>query len=68
MRGVSAIDTTGAEILTEPVARLKAQNIWVILCGLNDNTRHMPDRAGIIAEIGDGAVFNSADRALTAAN
>lgn len=68
MRGVSAIDTTGAEILTELVARLKLQNIRVILCGLNDNTRHMLDRAGVISEIGDGAVFNSVDRALTAAN
>ena len=68
MRSVSAIDTTGAEILTELVARLKAQNILVILCGLNDNTRHMLDRAGVISEIGDGAVFNSVDRALTAAN
>ena len=68
MRGVSAIDTTGAEILTELVARLKVQNIRVILCGLNDNTRHMLDRAGVISEIGDGAVFNSVDRALTAAN
>lgn len=64
MRGVSAADTTGAEVMLEIARECRARNAHVIVCGLNDSIRNSFDRAGVTDVIGENAYFFSVDRAL----
>lgn len=64
MRGVSGIDTTGAEVILDLVQECRAENVEVIFCGLNDRMRKWLDQVGVTDIIGEDAYFFSVDRAL----
>ncbi|MEM5769362.1 MAG: sodium-independent anion transporter, partial [Bacillota bacterium] len=67
MRGVSGMDTTGAEILLDVVRECRDQNVEVVLCGLNEPIRKRLDQAGIMELLSEDAFFFSVDRALVSA-
>lgn len=64
MRGVSNIDTTGAEVILDIVQECQSVNVEVIVCGLHDGMRKWLDQAGVTELIGEDAYFFSVDRAL----
>lgn len=66
MRGVSAIDSTGAEVMLDIVSECVSSNVSVIICGLRQEVRRRLDLAGVTEMIGDDAYYFSVDRALTA--
>lgn len=67
LRGVSAIDTSGAQNLHEICEALLAQNVSVCFCGVQSSVREMLQRAGIEALCGGEAFYWSVDKALMAA-
>lgn len=64
MRGVSGMDTTGAEIILDIVRECREQNVDIMFCGLHDSMRKWLDQAGITEIIDEDAFFFSVDRAL----
>ena len=64
LRGVSGMDTTGAEAMIDIVRECRAANVEVKLCGLHDNARKWLDQAGITEILDEDAFFFSVDRAL----
>lgn len=64
MRGVSAIDSTGAEVVLDIVRECVSENVSVIICGLRPNVRKRFDSTGVTGIIGEDAYFFSVDRAL----
>ncbi len=64
LRGVSAIDTSGAQTLYELCEELKDSNIRVAFCGVQKSVREMLERAGIVELLGEGAFYWSVDRAI----
>ncbi len=66
MRGVSAIDSTGAEVLLDVVKECASAQVCVIICGLRQDVRRRLDLAGVTELIGEDAYYFSVDRALTA--
>ncbi len=67
MRGVSGMDTTGAETILDVVRECREQSVEVVLCGLNDGIRKRLDQAGISELLSEDAFFFSVDRALISA-
>ena len=57
LRGVSAIDTSGAQNLHEICEALLAQNVSVCFCGVQSSVREMLQRAGIEALCGGEAFY-----------
>ncbi len=66
MRGVSAIDSTGAEVMLDVVKQCVSEQVCVIICGLRREVRNRLDIAGVTELIGEDAYYFSVDRALTA--
>lgn len=66
MRGVSAIDSTGAEVMLDIVRECISSDVSVIICGLRQEVRRRLDLAGVTEIIGEDAYYFSVDRALTA--
>lgn len=64
LRGVSAIDTSGAQTLYELCEELKDSNIKVAFCGVQKSVREMLERAGIVELLGENAFYWSVDRAI----
>ena len=64
MRGVSGMDTTGAEIILDSVRECREQNVEVVFCGLHESMRKWLDQVGITEIIDEDAFFFSVDRAL----
>ncbi len=64
LRGVSAIDTSGAQTLYELCEELKDSNIRVAFCGVQKGVREMLERAGIVELLGEDAFYWSVDRAI----
>ncbi len=63
-RGVSAVDTTGIEIISEICQALKTKGIRLIMSGINDNVMIMLNKGDIINNLGDSNIFKSIDKAL----
>ena len=63
-RGVSAVDTTGVEIISETCDMLKANEIHVIMSGLNENVKTMLNKGNITEKVGEDNIFKSIDKAL----
>lgn len=66
MRGVSAIDSTGAEVMLDVVNECVSAGVCVNICGLRQDVKRRLDIAGVTELIGEGAYYFSVDRALTA--
>ena len=66
MRGVSGIDSTGAEVILDIVRECDSKHVSVTICGLSDMVRKRLDTAGVTDIIGKDAYFFSVDRALLA--
>lgn len=63
-RGVSAVDTTGVEIINEICNGLKQKDIGIIMSGINDNVMTMLDKGNVIQKVGKNNIFKSIDKAL----
>ncbi len=66
MRGVTYIDTTGAEILYDIACECKSNNIEIAICGLQDHLRGILDGIGVTELIGDRSYYFSVDRLILA--
>lgn len=64
MRGVSLIDISGAEALSEGVKMLRERGADVIICALPKSTMQMMERYGIRDLLGKGSFYWSVERAL----
>lgn len=67
MRAVPSIDLTGVEAVHALHARLRAEGVELMLAALQPEVERMLARAGLLEEIGAGALFWSADQAILAA-
>ncbi len=66
MRGVSGLDSTGAEVILDIVRECDSHDVSVTICGLSDIVRKKLDIAGVTEIIGEEQYFFSVDRALVA--
>lgn len=64
LRGVSAIDTSGAQSLYEICHNLKESDVKVCFCGVQKSVKEMMTRAGIIDLMGEENFYWSVDKAL----
>jgi SulP family sulfate permease len=64
LRGVPLVDATGIEVLREIAVRQRSGGGDIVLCGLQPRVEALLQRAGFLAEVGEGRVFWSTDRAL----
>ena len=67
MRRVPTIDGTGINALRHMVRRSRQEGSAVFLSGLVPDVREALDRAGLLAELGQGAVFATYTESLDAA-
>jgi SulP family sulfate permease len=67
MRRVPTIDGTGINALRDMVRRSRKEGSLVFLSGLVPDVREALDRAGLLAELGQGAVFATYAESLDAA-
>lgn len=66
MRGVPAIDITGAQYLMELCEKCMLEGKKVAFCGMSDYVKEILTRAGITELLGENAFYWSVDRALLA--
>lgn len=64
LRGVSAIDTSGAQSLGEICEELLQKNIKLSFCGVQPGVKEMLQRAGVVDLIGEQCFYWSVDKAL----
>jgi SulP family sulfate permease len=67
LRHVPAIDATGLTLLRELHERSRRNGTQLLLSGLQAQPRQALDRAGLLAELGEGRVLDDIDQALAAA-
>ncbi|AHG46694.1 sulfate transporter [Rhizobium leguminosarum bv. trifolii CB782] len=63
---ISHIDSTGAATLDTVADTLSKQNITFAIADLNEESRELLDRAGVITAIGPGNIFSDKDEAMAA--
>lgn len=66
IRGVPLIDATGVEVVRELLHRQRQGGGDVLLSSMDDRVRLLLERAGVLAALGPGHVFWSADKAIAA--
>ncbi len=64
MRGVTLIDMSGIQALEELRENLMAQSGQMMVCSLQPQVESMLRRSGLLAKMGENAVFWSADKAI----
>lgn len=64
MRGVTSIDTTGVQLLTEFCTELKEKGTLIQFCGVQSSVRETIQRAGLVDLIGEEQLYWSVDQAL----
>lgn len=68
LRGMSAIDTSGAQELCEICKNLIEQGIKISFCGVQTGAKEMMQRAGVVDLIGEHCFYWSVDKALLSKN
>ncbi|WP_210304064.1 SulP family inorganic anion transporter [Rhizobium esperanzae] len=63
---ISHIDSTGAAALDVVAETLSKQNVTFAIADLNEESRELLDRAGVITAIGPGNIFSDKDEAMAA--
>ncbi|WP_432416830.1 SulP family inorganic anion transporter [Rhizobium leguminosarum] len=63
---ISHVDSTGAAALDAVAQTLSKQNITFAIADLNEESRQLLDRAGVITAIGSANIFNDKDEAVAA--
>ncbi|WP_375165026.1 SulP family inorganic anion transporter [Rhizobium hidalgonense] len=63
---ISHVDSTGAAALDAVAETLSKQNITFAIADLNEESRQLLDRAGVITAIGSSNIFNDKDEAVAA--
>ncbi|MBQ6999126.1 MAG: SulP family inorganic anion transporter [Clostridia bacterium] len=66
LRGVSAIDTSGAQNLHEICENLLASGVKLSFCGVQPAVKEMMQRSGVVDLIGEHCFYWSVDKALLA--
>ncbi len=66
LRGVSAIDTSGAQNLHEICENLLARGVKLSFCGVQPAVKEMMQRSGVVDLIGEHCFYWSVDKALLA--
>ena len=66
--GVSNIDITGIETLTEYIEDKKAHGVHVLVCGMNGSLTHAFDKSGLTEKLGAENIYSSMDAALGVAD
>lgn len=64
LRGVNAMDTTGAIAMRELCGKLTGDGYEVLLCGVHESVSDIMNRSGIKKHIGEENFYGSVDRAL----
>lgn len=64
LRGVSDMDISGAQAMTNLANTLKARGTTLILTGLPEKTRLMADQCGLTEAIGEDHYFHGMERAI----
>lgn len=67
MRGVPLIDVSGLQVMLALQEKLKKLGSSLMLAGLHADVQRMMERGGVVAAIGPGNIFWSADQAIVAA-
>ncbi len=68
LRGVSAIDTSGAQNLYEICESLMARDVKLSFCGVQPAVKEMMQRSGVVDLIGEHCFYWSVDKALLSNN
>lgn len=66
LRGVPDMDITSVETLTEFAKAAMADGRRVIFCGMNGAVERVFNKSGVGAELGEGSIYATIDRALLA--
>ncbi len=66
LRGVSAIDTSGAQSMCELCHSLKEGGVKLAFCGVCDNVKDVMNKAGLADVVGEENFYWSVDKALLA--
>lgn len=66
LRGVSAIDTSGAQNLYEIFEELSVSGKKIFVCGVQPSVKEIMQRAGVVDLIGEHCFYWSVDKALLA--
>lgn len=64
LRGVSDMDISGAQAMTRLADNLKRRGARLILTGLPERAKLMPDRCGLTEAVGSGNFYRAMDRAI----
>lgn len=64
MRGVTTMDTSGAQTMMETCRDLQKKGVQILFCGVHKNIREVMAQAGIVDMIGEDSFFWSVDKAL----
>ncbi len=64
MRGVSQMDISAGQTLTEMIDAFQEQNVDVLFCGVSDTVHRMMQRVGVTDKVGEDHFYWSATQAL----
>lgn len=64
MRGVSTIDTSGAQLILELCQKFKNEGHDIVFCGIQPHVMDTLVQAGVVALIGEESFYWSVDKAL----
>jgi SulP family sulfate permease len=64
MRGVSMIDAGAAHMFLETIEQLQKENITVLFSGLNDTSKDVLNRAGVVSLVGEDSFYWDAKQAI----
>jgi len=68
LRGVTDIDISSIEAVGEMYQALRAKDISVMFCGLNESVASVFKKSGVYDEIGEKCFFDNVDKALLSDN